>query len=267
MNYTMPRILDDETIEKVLERVAFDRRNNRTDIVNKYVLSGFLHCEKCGGLLSGFTQKSYGKEFIYYKHVSQTISSCPARPFLASVPIEKAVFGTIFENFGDVLSFEKAIEESIPDKKMIDDLEGRIKTSDKELKRINRELNKLVEMALKGTLKHQTIQSKESELLEEKMKFTDALNADTDKLHSLPKPDAIKAEADIIRRMMLEKYRSKEHLQEMSYDDKRALLHWLFDGKDQEGTKYGIYDEDNNNYKTKLEGLNFENFHIHPCKV
>jgi hypothetical protein len=99
---------------------------------------------------------------------------------------------------------------------------------------------------------------------------------------------------------MLEKYRSKEHLQEMSYDDKRALLHWLFDGKDQEGTKYGIYvtktgkykdqkvdyfmygriqglrtlkgddinyDEDNNNYKTKLEGLNFENFHIHPCKV
>jgi len=27
----------------------------------------------------------------------------------------------------------------------------------------------------------------------------------------------------------------------MSIDDKRALLHWLFEGKDDQGTAYGIY--------------------------
>ena len=27
----------------------------------------------------------------------------------------------------------------------------------------------------------------------------------------------------------------------MNFDDKRTLLHWLFDGKDKEGTPYGIY--------------------------
>jgi hypothetical protein len=27
----------------------------------------------------------------------------------------------------------------------------------------------------------------------------------------------------------------------MSFDDKRNLLHWLFDGKDQTGERYGIY--------------------------
>jgi site-specific DNA recombinase len=249
MTYKMERILSDEMIEKVLDMVEFNRRNNRTDIVNKYVLSGFLRCDVCKGLLSGFTQINKGKEFIYYKHVSQTISSCPARPFLAAEPIERAVFETIFENFGDVLSFEKAIAESMPDKKMVDELELKIKNSDKELKRINRELNKLVEIALHGTLKHQTIQATEAKLLEEKMKFTDALNADTDLLNSLPKHDIVKAEAEIIRRTLLKKYRSKEHIQEMTYDEKRELLHWLFDGKDQTGTKYGIYVNKTGKYK------------------
>ncbi len=27
----------------------------------------------------------------------------------------------------------------------------------------------------------------------------------------------------------------------MTYDEKRELIHWLFDGKDYEGTPYGIY--------------------------
>jgi hypothetical protein len=27
----------------------------------------------------------------------------------------------------------------------------------------------------------------------------------------------------------------------MSFDEKKTLLHWLFDGKDSKGTRYGIY--------------------------
>jgi hypothetical protein len=27
----------------------------------------------------------------------------------------------------------------------------------------------------------------------------------------------------------------------MSFDEKKALLHWLFDGKDSKGTPYSIY--------------------------
>jgi len=27
----------------------------------------------------------------------------------------------------------------------------------------------------------------------------------------------------------------------MTFDEKRELLHWLFDGKDNKGNKYGIY--------------------------
>jgi hypothetical protein len=40
---------------------------------------------------------------------------------------------------------------------------------------------------------------------------------------------------------LLEQFTGKEHLQEMTFEDKRALLHWLFDGKDNKGKQYGIY--------------------------
>ena len=36
-------------------------------------------------------------------------------------------------------------------------------------------------------------------------------------------------------------YGSIERLKEISFDDKRRLLHWLFDGKDRDGMHYGIY--------------------------
>ena len=34
---------------------------------------------------------------------------------------------------------------------------------------------------------------------------------------------------------------SMERLETMTFDEKREMLHWLFDGKDSEGTSYGIY--------------------------
>lgn len=89
---------------------------------------------------------------------------------------------------------------------------------------------------------------------------------------------------------MLEKYHSEGHLEQMNFEDKRAILHFLFEGKYNEGTPYGVYvsrkgnckeqkndyflygkiigvrtlsgdnpnfQEDNNNYKTTIQGLTY----------
>ena len=37
-------------------------------------------------------------------------------------------------------------------------------------------------------------------------------------------------EAHIIRRQLLEKFSGKNRLQEMTFAEKKDLLHWLFDG-------------------------------------
>ena len=67
------------------------------------------------------------------------------------------------------------------------------------------------------------------------------LQNDSNQLNLLHDIDSLKTEENTIRRQLLEQFSGKERLQEMSFDDKRALLHWLFEGKDQEGTPYSNY--------------------------
>ena len=57
----------------------------------------------------------------------------------------------------------------------------------------------------------------------------------------MPDADQVREEAEQIRRQLLEQFSSENRLQEMTFDEKKRLLHWLFDGKDSDGKSYGIY--------------------------
>jgi site-specific DNA recombinase len=237
MIYKIPFILTDDIIEKVKDRLAFNRTSNRTDIYEKYLLSGFIRCDNCKSMISGQTLRGK-KNYRYYKHRH---SSCKAFYRINAPAIEKAIFETIFENIVDEPNFEKAIASSLPDINMIDNLKAKIKDGEKRLKKVQTELDKLVAIALNGTLTDETIKGKETELLKEKTSLNHEIEETTQQLDSLPNINDVKEEADQIRRMLLEQYGGKRRLREMTFDDKRTLLHWLFDGKDDEGTPYGIY--------------------------
>jgi ribosomal protein L17 len=139
--------------------------------------------------------------------------------------IEKAVFQTIFENTVDAPAFEKAISESLPDEKLINSLQNKIQAGEKELKRIDKELDKLVELALSGTLKKETIRKKEKSLLEAKIITSEELEANRDKLRSLPDIHQVKQEAEKIRPQLLERFSGKGRLKKMTFDEKKTLLH------------------------------------------
>ncbi|MCK9229126.1 MAG: recombinase family protein [Syntrophales bacterium] len=241
ITYTIPRILDDATIQKIRERLDHNKIESRQD-VRKYVLTGFIRCEACGRSLSGQTQVSKnGREFKYYTHPSGKYEKRKAFNSVPLKPVENAVFRTIFENIADVPSFERAIADSLPDENHIRLLEKNIKTGEKELKRIHRELDKLVDLALAGTLAKETIRAKEQALLQAKTKVAEELDGNRDQLRSLPDIEQVKREAETIRRQLLEDYSGPERLAEMTFEDKKRLLHWLFDGVDEKGTPYGIY--------------------------
>ncbi len=53
-------------------------------------------------------------------YLRDDIIDCRSFASVVLKPLERAVFVTIFENIVDVPRFEKAIAESLPDKKMID---------------------------------------------------------------------------------------------------------------------------------------------------
>jgi hypothetical protein len=123
---------------------------------------------------------------------NQEYNNCMAFSSIKLQPLEKAIFETIFENFVDEPNFEKAISESMPDKKMITELELKIKDSEKELKQNRKELDKLVDLALTGTLAKDTIHSKKEELIKKSNIIKSQLKNDTDILNSLPDVNSIK---------------------------------------------------------------------------
>ena len=241
ISYDIPRILDDETIQRIKFRLQYNKVNNRKD-VQRYVLTGFIRCEVCGKSLSGQTQRNkFGTVFKYYIHPAGKHEKCKAFNSIQLMKIEAAIFQTIFENILDFPAFERAIAESLPDEDLINDLEQQLKTNKKQLKLTIKELDKLVDIALAGTLEPETIKQKESALIQTKTMIQDEIEQIQDRLDFMPDSDAIKADAKKIQFELRQKYSGQDRLEEMTFDDKKALLHWLFDGQDQDGKPYGIY--------------------------
>jgi len=233
----MPRILDERTIKAIRKKLDFNKKNNRRD-VRKYVLSGFLRCLHCDSSLSG--QSPHSCNVKYYVH-SYKNDICKSFRTVPLDMIENAVFRTIFENIYDAPSFDEAIKDSLPDTEMLETLKGRIRDNENKLKRIDNDIEKLVDAVMEGILKSQTIQKREDALYKLMDSINEELARDKERLRFLPDPDEVKRDAMNIRLGLLDYFGSMERLQAMSFDEKRALLHWLFDGKDVSGKPWGVY--------------------------
>jgi len=255
--------LKDDTIAKIHDRLRFNAFSNRKDVKDKYLLSGFIFCEKCKLALYGQTQKDGFKNYVYYRHATGNEKKClPKPPFtqINAKMIEAAVFQALVENIADVPSFEAAIAESLPDDKMKKKLKAEIDNDKKVLKRIDQKLNKLVEWGLKGTLKEETMQKKETALISQRDLLLESLEDNEERYANMPDIESVKSDAEEIRRQLLWKYADvksqaefirwqlrneysdPEHFEKMTFEEKRKLLHWVFDGKEPfSGDKYGIY--------------------------
>jgi site-specific DNA recombinase len=234
VEYKIPRLLSETTIQKLKERLHTGLGTSKENRA-KYLLSKFLICEKCGVFFNGQMQH---KKYKYYFH--RKIKGCGFAAVKADI-LEKAVFETIFENIYDVPTFNKAIEQSLPDESHILQLKKTITSLEKDLTKTEKELDKLVDLAINGTLKQETIQAKENDLLERKEQLESTLNAKQIEYRNLPDVDEVKKDAEDIRRMLKLELQSPEHVQNMTFEQKRKLLHFLFDGTDEHGQKYGIY--------------------------
>jgi len=240
--YKIPRILKDDIIKRIHERIDFNKKHNRTGIKNRYVLNGFIYCEKCNRGLTGQTQK---RKHIYYRHPFNLGNDhiCVPKPFtqINGLEIEEAVLHTIFELIADEPKFEAAIAERLPEKKTKAKLEAEIESDKKALNHVNKELEKLVTAYREGTLTKETIRKTEEGLIKQQERLTESLIKKERRFKNLPDVDSVKKIADQIRRNLLEKYSGSRRLDNMTYEDKRDLLHWLFEGKDSYGDRYGIY--------------------------
>ena len=237
-----PALLPPEKIKKLNTIIQNNRCLDKRQDVKLFPLSGILKCSKCGRSFTGQRQgggTKYQKD--YYRHPNQSKTrqyneeeKCREFTYLKAEEIEDRIFKMIFDVSYDKVGFESAIQEGLPDAKNIAVLKRDIDQKQRELKKVNGDLGKLVDMALKGVLNEEVIKGKQDELL----KIKDGLVPDIEELkakfNSLPKVGDVKIEAEMIRAELMDYFSGEGRLKDMDYDSKRRMLKDLF----QDG---GIY--------------------------
>jgi hypothetical protein len=96
---------------------------------------------------------------------------------------------------------------------------------------------------LQGALSPETIRERKKELIDQREFLQKNLDDDTHHLLSLPDVEVVRGQAEQICRELLLKYNGIDHLKEMTFDDKRMILHWRFGAWDNEGKDFSIYIE------------------------
>ena len=243
IEFTIPRLLSDEKIEKAKIRRKHNTTWNRKDAKNTYLLTGFLRCGVCGKALTGQTQnKSYATNpYKYYRHQEKPADKCGAFASINGTPIEQAVLEAIWDNVIDEKGFNQALPDSLPDKKDRIRLEDQITKLNSKLSLVDTQLSKLVDAVLDGTLTKETTRAKEAELLKEKAFLNSKLINHQNRLSRMADPAMLEKEARQIRTSLLDHFGSIQHFKKMDFDEKRLLLHAMFDGEDEHGSKRGIY--------------------------
>jgi CO dehydrogenase/acetyl-CoA synthase alpha subunit len=97
-------------------------------------------------------------------------------------------------------------------------LKSKVKKGEKELKRIDKELDKLIDAVLTGTLQKDTIMEKEQSLLQTGTRAAEELEETRSRLRSLPDLAQVKQEAEGIQRQPLEQFSCVDRLNEMYFD-------------------------------------------------
>jgi hypothetical protein len=146
----------------------------------------------------------------------------------------------LWEFAWDRVGFYKAVEDQVPDQKGIETLKKTIAQNEKELKKVGSKIDRLVDAYTDDKMNAEIYSKKETELLEIRDTINSELKMQRAKLNRLPDIEKLMAGAKKMRRQLLEYYSSPERLRDMSYDEKRALLNYFFSGRDENGKKFGI---------------------------
>jgi DNA invertase Pin-like site-specific DNA recombinase len=168
---TIPRLLDDQTIQAVRRRLVANRTylHKPPRPVHDHLLSGYIFCSACGYGMFGQVNTS-GRRYYRHAHAPRA-RACPhqPRPWVPADAIEQAAVGDLFDLLGNTAAIDRAIKSAIPD---CADLLRRKLDLEVKLAKIERGRAKVLELVTREAL---TLAQAEDKLTDLKKRETDVL--------------------------------------------------------------------------------------------
>jgi DNA invertase Pin-like site-specific DNA recombinase len=240
----IPRLLPETIIKKIHRR----SEGNKTyfhgqPAKNSYLLSRMIFCETCGYALFGHEGQA-GR--LYYRHSRDRDrhtqgKGCETFKYIPADVIENAVIEDIFRMMGDLPRIEQAAKDAIPNLAEIEELKIAIEQAEKELQNIQKAKNRIIDQVAEGHLSGPIVKERMDKLITVENQLTTDLDKFKLQVETMPSPEVIKRKSGLFLSLMRNILKGQKHLEEMSFDDKRKLLQYAFNGKDSEGRRLGVY--------------------------
>ncbi len=273
----IPRLLTDEIIKACLDRAKANRTYHHGQLKNRYLLSRMIFCEDCGYSFFGATN-TVNSKWRYYRHIpmSRVKDSCNAprtkgrnaKPQIKAEELENIVLRHLFETFGNPVAIEKAIQAAIPNMFQIKIDEKRLQQLDKELGKVKRSRDTILNLITDEQLNQEQASKKLSELKLREKVLSEEIDRLLDNRDTRPDPTKIKniAKKVSIRfkrhrqtnaKLVARKRDIMHDYESMTWEEKRTLVESVFNGKTESGKRMGVFikfNKDAKNYSFTIRG-------------
>jgi flagellar biosynthesis chaperone FliJ len=161
---------------------------------------------------------------------------------------------SVFSAFGDIRKIEQAVKDAIPDQKEIKQLKLRHRDFAKDLAKIEAKKNNIIRAIGNGTV----TETDAKRVMQEYNDKINLLNSELAKINSrleqLPQEAEINKKADFILSLKEKYFKTLHHLNDMPFEDRRALLQAIFENKKLNGKRLGVYLKRGKNWTFTIKG-------------
>ncbi len=231
----IPPLLPQDTIDAIKAKMEANKTVSHGHIKNRYLLSRMILCGHCGRAMYGDTRRANQ----YYVHRKKT--QCKHFSKTPADLIEDAVMVHLFNIFGNQSAMEQAIKSAIPDYGEIEQLRSQQDEIEQGLKKVKIAKKRLLDLAEKGVLEEGDIKERMTEHREREYLLNAEMASINSKIENIPSENQMKHNAEIMLRTIESIYSNGMEFAGMSFDEKRQLAQFAFNGKDQDGNRAGVY--------------------------
>lgn len=237
----VPRLLSDELIERIRERVRVNMTGVRGHRVHRYLLASYIYCARCGYMMRGCTNQ---KRHRYYAHATRRVKRpCDFRRWIRADELESAVLVALVRTVGNPLELEIALQRNIPDAQRREELKSQRVGREKALQEVSKAVGRLMHQAEIGVYdrRETELKQKMQELDEREASLKEAMVIIDHQLERIPDPESIKAMSKLGRAILSDAKKHPHTALKKSWEWRRSLLEHAFSGKDTGGRPLGIY--------------------------
>ena len=242
----VPPLLDDKTIKALRKKAAANKTFSHGKIINNYLLGRMIFCDHCGYAMFG--QTNHGNR-RYYRHAHhQRSRPCPsAKGWVQADVVESNVIRQLLEMFGDQKALERAMEAATPNLDKVTSLADTRARLFEKLEKNKRQRARTMSLMHEETLpeaeaRETLLKIKESDAaLNVKLATVDSQLEGT--LSSVTRRDVAEHVAESFKGISTARRRAilKAPLDEVTWDDRRALAQSVFGGTLPDGRRMGVY--------------------------